>query len=262
LVSRNRQAVETAQDVPGWDDVATTSSRYSFLALGLALALAPAAQSAVGVSQFAVVPSTTQAGGHPTLTISSAFEPPSADVKDFVLRLPAGLTANAGAAPFCPHKRLVADLCPSSTKIGSIAVAGEAFGLEAELRRNIYNMRPAASEALRLGVSVFGSLTTGGVAATLPVTTRADRGLNIAVTGLPSDFNGVTVKLSRIRMQLKGQVRRRVGKGKRRRVRTRSLLTNPRSCEPATSALELTTHETPPATVTSLSTFTPTGCAQ
>jgi hypothetical protein len=223
---------------------------------------APAAHAAVSVSQFAVAPSTTQAGGHPTLTISTAFDPPSGDVKDFVLRLPAGLSANAGAAPFCPHRRLVADLCPSATKLGSIAVAGEAFGFEAELVRNLYNIRPSGSERLRLGISVFGSLTTGGVSATLPVTARPDGGLNMAVTGLPSDFNGVTVKFKRVRIQLKGQVRRRVGKGKRRRVRTRSLLTNPRSCEPATSALELTTHETPPTTVTSLSTFTPTGCAQ
>jgi hypothetical protein len=226
----------------------------------LALAVVPAAHAAVSVSQFVVTPSTTLAGGHPTLTISTSFEPPSSDVRDFVLRLPPGLTANARAAPYCPRKRLVADLCPSAAKVGSIAVAGEALGFEAEVRRNIYNVHPSGSERLRLGISIIGSLTTGGVSATLPVTARADGGLSIAVTGLPSDFNGITVKVKRVQIQLKGQVRRKVGKGKRRRVRTRSLLTNPRTCQPATSGLDLTTHETPPTTVTSSSTYVPTGC--
>jgi hypothetical protein len=262
LLSWDRHPVETAPEPWEWDDVATTYARYPLLALVLAVALglALAAQAAVSVSQFAVTPSTTQAGGHPTLTVSTAFEPPSGDVRDFVLRLPPGLTANDGAAPYCSRKRLIPDLCPSATKVGSIGVAGEAFGFEAEVKRNIYNMRPAGSERLRLGISIFGSLTTGGVAATLPVVARPDGALSIAVTGLPNDFNGVTVKVKRVRIQLKGQVRRRVGRGKRRRVRTRALLTNPRTCQPATSALELVTHETPPTTVTSSSTFVPTGC--
>jgi hypothetical protein len=224
------------------------------------LAFVPIAGGAVSVSQFAVAPSTVQSGGHPTLTISTAFEPPSGDVRDFTLKLPAGLTADASAAPFCTRKRLVADLCPSATKVGSIAVAGEAFGFEAEVKRSIYNVRPAGTERMRLGISIFGSLTAGGVAATLPVVSRPDGGLNMSVTGLPSDFNGITVKVKRITIQLKGQVRRKVGKGKRRRIRKRPLLTNPRTCAPATSVLELTTHETPPTTVTSLSTFVPRGC--
>ena len=255
-------AGRTAPESWECDDVATTYARYPFLVLviALTLALVPGARAAVRVSQFAVTPSTPQAGGHPTLTITTAFEPPSGDVKDFVLKLPRGLTANTGAAPYCPRKRLVADLCPSAAKVGSIAVAGEAFGFEAEVRRNIYNMRPAGSERLRLGISVFGSLTTGGVAATLPVVERPEGGLSIAVTGLPSDYNGITVKVKRVQIKLKGQVRRKVGKGKRRRVRTRALLTNPRTCEQATSALVLTTHETPPNTVTSFSSFFPTGC--
>jgi hypothetical protein len=230
----------------------------ALIGLLLVLAAAPTANAALSVSRFSVTPSTTQAGGHPNLDVSIAFDPPTADVRDIALHLPPGLTASARAAPFCSRTNLVADLCPLETKVGSVGLVGEALGIEAEVRRNIYNVRPAGSERLRLGVPVFGSISRGGVALTLPVTARpADGGLDIAVAGPPREVAGYAVRLRELRFRLKGVVRRKI----RGKVRRRFLLTNPLSCRPASTVLDVSAHEGPPPRISKVSTFTPKGCS-
>ena len=89
----------------------------------VALFVATPAHAALNVSAFSLTPSTTKAGGHPDLTVSESFDPPTSDVKQIVLHLPAGLTANARAAPFCRRSRLVDDLCPLQTKVGKVSLA-------------------------------------------------------------------------------------------------------------------------------------------
>ena len=218
---------------------------------------APAAsQSAVSVSQFTMNPSTTQAGAHPTVDLSVSFDPPTSDVRSLVVHLPAGLTANARAAPFCRNRLLLSDLCSLTTRVGSVTLVGEALGFQAEARRNIYNLRPAGAERLRLGVPVFGSFSRGGIALTLPVTARADNGLDVAVAGPPREVAGYAIRIKQVSFRLQGLVRRKV----KRVVRRRGLLTNPRSCGPATTVLEITTHDVPPATLTQTSGFSTTGC--
>jgi hypothetical protein len=223
----------------------------------MALSVAAPAQAALNVSGFSVTPSTTKAGGHPDLTVSESFDPPTADVKEIALHLPAGLTANARAAPFCRRSDLVADLCPLQTKVGNVSLVGIALGLEAEVTRNIYNLKPSDQEALRLGVPLFGSVTRGGAALMLPVRERpADHGLDVAVAGPPREVGGYSVALREITFRLKGSVRARI-KGKLRR---RALLTSPASCGPASTALDVVAYEGPPPTLTKVSTFTLTGC--
>ena len=223
----------------------------------LALVAAPAAHSAVSVSRFSMTPSTTQAGAHPTLDLAVVFDPPTSDVKGIVLHLPAGLTANARAAPFCPSGQLLSDLCPLATRIGSVTLAGEALGFEAEAKRNIYNLALTGPERLRLGVPIFGSFSRGGVALTLPVTQRrGDNGLDVAVAGPPREVAGFAIRIKQVSFHLQGLIRRKV----RRIVRKRGLLTNPSSCQPATTVLEITTYEIHPPTINQSSAFTPTGC--
>jgi hypothetical protein len=74
----------------------------------MTLLLAAPAQAALNVSAFSMTPSTTEAGGHPDLTVSETFDPPTSDIKQIALHLPAGLTANAHAALFCRRSYLVA----------------------------------------------------------------------------------------------------------------------------------------------------------
>jgi hypothetical protein len=221
------------------------------------LLLAPPAHAAPSVSAFSVKPSTTEAGGHPNLVASVAFSPPTADIKELALHLPAGLTANANAAPFCSRRLLVAYLCPLSTKVGRVGLTVVAFGLEAEAVRNIHNIKPSGEERLRLGISLVGTVSRGGAALMLPVRARPeDNGLDIAVAGPPREVAGYQVNVKAVSFELRGTIRARVGG----RVRRRALWTNPRGCSPANTVLEVTSREGPPNTVATVSTFTPTGC--
>jgi hypothetical protein len=223
----------------------------------IAFFVAAPAQAALNVSGFSMTPSTTQAGGHPELTVSESFDPPTADIKEIALHLPAGLTANARAAPFCRSGYLVDDLCPLQTKVGKVSLVGIALGFEAEVTRNIYNVKPRDQEALRLGVPLFGSLTRGGAALVFPVRERPkDHGLDVAVAGPPREVGGYPVALKEITFRLKGAVRAKI----RGRSRRRALLTNPVSCGPAITALDVVAYEGPPPTATKVSTFTLTGC--
>jgi hypothetical protein len=222
----------------------------------MAFAGAASASAAVDVSRFSVAPSTSQAGAHPNLSVSIAFADSSVGLKDMALHLPAGLTASRRAAPFCPHRRLVADLCSSRSTVGRITVVGVAFGFELAVSRRIYNVRPTGSERLRLGVPIYGTSSQPGAAAELPVTQRSDKGLDMAVTGLPSEVNGIAIRIKRIAFRFNGLVRARVGK----RYRKKPFITNPLLCAPATSTLELTAHDAPTVKITRTSTFTPTGC--
>ena len=227
------------------------------LAALIALSLATPAQAALNVSAFSVTPSTTKVRGHPDLTVSESFDPPTADIKQIVLHLPAGLTANTRAAPFCPRSYLVDDLCPLQSKVGQVGLVGVALGFEAEVERNIYNLKPSGQEALRLGIPLFGSVTRGGAALVFPVRERPeDHGLDVAVAGPPREVGGYPVALKQITFRLKGSVRARI----RGRLRRRALLTNPASCGPARSALDVVAYEGPPPMITKVSTFTITGC--
>jgi hypothetical protein len=234
-----------------------TARRLLLPAALIALLLATPAQAALGVSSFSVMPSTPRAGDHPDLKVSVSFDPPTADIKEIALHLPGGLTANAHAAPFCSRSHLVADLCPLQTKVGKVSLVGVALGLEAEVARNLYNLKPRRSEPLRLGVPLFGSVSRGGAALVLPVRKRPeDNGLDLAVAGPPREVAGYSVGIKEITFRLKGSVRARI----RGRLRRRALLTNPASCGPATTTLDIVAYEGPPPTLTKVSTFALTGC--
>ena len=78
----------------------------------------------------------------------------------------------------------------------------------------------------------------------------------MAVRDVPVEVNGVTVRVREIVFSFRGVARIR-SKGK---VRTRAYLTNPATCEPATSVLEVRSHDAGAPQVVRTSAFTPTGC--
>jgi hypothetical protein len=215
------------------------------------------AEAAAAVSGFAVTPSTTQAGGHPNLSVTVALSEPTA-LSGMALHLPAGLTADARAIPFCSTRSLLADFCSTSSRVGSITVVAVAYGIELPVKREIYNTRPGPTQRLLLGVPIIASYTGTGVAAKLPVTARPqDKGLDIAIAGLPSEVGGIPIRLKSASLWIKGVARRRIKK----RIRKRPFLTNPMSCTPAISGLDVTLHDTPATILTASSSFTPSGCA-
>lgn len=228
--------------------------QIALVAVTFAAIAAPRAHAAIDVSSFSVTPSTTEAGGHPNLVIGVAFPQPTTGVKDVSFHLPPGLNASSNAFAYCSRRQLVRYLCPPKSKLGSFFVAAVVYGIELPYTSDLYNMRPAAGERVRIGTPVPTPQQV--LAAELPITERPEGGLGFAVTGLPQDVAGITVRVSQLKVSLKGTVRRRI----KRRVRRRSFLTNPSSCAPATSVLELTSHDAPDTVVTRASSFTPTGC--
>jgi hypothetical protein len=227
-------------------------------ALAVAIVAPGPASAAVDVSHFSVSPSTAAAGGHPNLSVSIQFGEQSSGLKDVAFHLPAGLTANPRAIPFCSRRLLLADLCASRSRAGTITVVGIAYGLELAVTRRIYNVRPAPAERVRLGVPIFGSLSRPGLAAELPLTERPlDTGLDMAIRGLPQNVGGVAVRLKEVSFTLKGVSRTRV----KRKLRTKPFLTNPAVCLPATFVLEMTSYDAPGTAITRSSGFTPTGCS-
>jgi hypothetical protein len=242
--------------------IVTRTPRTGWIEAGLLLAavlitlfLATPAQGALSVSAFSMTPSTTRAGGHPDLKVSVSFNPPTADMKEIVLHLPSGLTASTRAAPFCSRRYLVVDVCSLETKVGEVRLVGVALGLEAAVAMNIYNLKPRGPERLRLGVPLLGS--PGGAPLVLPVRERPqDRGLDMTVAGPPREVAGYSLGIKEVTLRLKGTVRARI----RGRLRRRALLTNPASCGPASTALDVVAYEGPPPRLTKVSTFTLTGC--
>jgi hypothetical protein len=210
---------------------------------------------AVTVTGFSVAPSTTQAGGHPNLLVTLALSEPVA-LSGLALHLPPGLGAEPRAIPFCPRKSLSADFCPRSSRVGSIAIVAVAYGFELPVTRKIYNARPGSAERLRFGVPIIPSYSGRGVVVELPVTERPDKGLDIAVAGLPNEVGGIPVRLKKVTVSIKGVSRRRIKK----RIRKRAFLTNPTSCVAATSTLDVALQDAPTSPLTASSSFTPSGC--
>ena len=215
---------------------------------------AGSAAAAVTVASFSATPSTTQAGGHPNLSLATAFSEPTT-LSGVALHLPAGLSAQPGAVPFCPRKRLRANFCPRATRVGSITVTAVLYGIELPVTKDIYNVRTRAGERLRFGVSILPSYTGRGITAELPLDERPlDKGLDVAVAGLPSQVAGIEVRIKEVRLFIKGISRTRIKK----RIRKRAFLTNPATCTPATTSLDVTLHDATALNATS--SFTPTGC--
>jgi hypothetical protein len=222
-----------------------------------AAAVPAAAHAAPVVSSFTVTPSTTQAGGHPSLVIAFSFAEPTTGVKQVALHLPAGLTAQPRAIPFCGRLTLLQNLCLPRSKAGSLSVTAVAYGFELAVTRSIYNVRPRAGERVRMGVPILGSYSEPGIAAEVPLVQRpADGGLDMTVTGLPTEVAGVPVRFRDVQLRIRASGRVRV----KSKLRRRLFLTNPLSCTPATSTLAITLQESPTAPLTSVSSFTPTGC--
>jgi hypothetical protein len=248
---------ETRKPTPYWTNARVAACVLAAAILTTALASAESASATATVSQFSVTPSTTQAGGHPNVRISTVFSEPTG-LKDIALHLAPGLTANPAAMPFCPRWRLLASLCSVGSKAGSITIVAVSYGLELPVTRAIYNVRPRPGERLRLGVSIIGTYSRPGVAAELPITQRpGTTGLDLAVAGLPSEVGGIPVRVKELRLSMKGLARTR----RKRTIRKRPFLTNPVSCIPATSVLNVTLQDAAATALTASSSFTPTGCA-
>ena len=238
-------------------------SRLAVLAGGLGLlAFAAPAHADLGISSFDVTPASTQAGGHPDVTIDTVFSGQSDNLKSLALHLPAGLVGNPNAAAKCSQSSFDADACPGTSVVGTVtnSVTASPLGLLPvtlpPITDNVYNVAPSPGEPARLGIWVHTPLIGGSVVdnVKLPITVSVrpgDFGLDTAIVNIPNSLGSlllgdIPITINSISLTLNGT------------ASSGNFVTLPSSCTPATTRIDVTSYGSHSASAQD--TFTPTGC--
>ena len=194
------------------------------LLVGLALLVgslaASPADAAVAVRSFETSPSTTQAGGHPDVTVEFSNEisidPETGDpcycnnLRDATVSLPAGVIGNPHATPRCSTMEFAQDICPVDSQVG-VAIADVAlFGCSPCFRMKVplYNLMPLPNQAALLGFKAF--LFSYPTYTVLSARTDGDYGLDAHVAAINQSF-----ALARYRQVLWGVPAAKVNDGER-----------------------------------------------
>jgi hypothetical protein len=120
------------------------------------------AAAGVSIYSFSAIPSTTQAGGHPNLSVAFSVSnhqrlpTPCAcdDAKDTEVHLPTGLIANPHATPQCDIALFASDECPVDSQLGVVESGLSADAYPAGTARFIaplYNLIPPPNQPALLG---------------------------------------------------------------------------------------------------------------
>jgi hypothetical protein len=167
------------------------------------LAGATPALGAFSVSNVTVTPSTTTAGAHPNLTISTDFSGTTANDTPRVVttHFGPGIIGNPQAAPRCPVATFLASTpvspCPANTIVGTSATT--IFGV-GTLTGVVFNLETDSSnQAALLGVMTPTSPTTAShtrIAATIsPLDVGTDNTTLDDLTGPPARITNLTLTL-------------------------------------------------------------------
>lgn len=121
----------------------------------IALVAIPASASAFNIANFKITPSTTQAGGHPNVTL--AFDrqgSESEDITDVAIDLPTGFFGNPESAnPKCTDTQFNTDKCPTASQVGTATTNITAASvLDQTVNGTIYILTPRANDAATLGI--------------------------------------------------------------------------------------------------------------
>jgi hypothetical protein len=207
------------------------------------------------MTEFSVVPSETQGGGHPNVTITQAFEYDSASdsVKDAFVRLQPGLLGNPQSAGFCSQEQFSADSCPEDSTIGSVVVRAHAVLLPLlPLTNNgtVYNLMPTGDEPARVGVVVEAAGGLEKIFLQSPVYIRPGSdgyGLESTFADQPRNA-GVDIQIERIALTFNGSA----SKG--------SFMRMPTACAEGTSLTRANSWEAQETFSQLTFAMTPTGC--
>jgi len=240
--------------------------RLRLLAVTVALLAFPAsASAAVNVTAFSVTPSTTQAGGHPDLKISTSFaaSPATDDTKDLAVRFPPGLVGNPQAVPKCSAAQFAADACPGNSAVGSVAVTATAtlalvINQSVTSPGTVYNMPAQGSEPARLGIKVrpaaVGPLTFQKISLVSVAKLGPDTGYALETTipnqprSVSSSAGQVALNITKVDLSLRG------------RPGATPFLTNPSSCAPGRFSTTAVPYDSG-APSTRSAPYAATGCA-
>jgi hypothetical protein len=232
------------------------------------IAIAPsAAHAAFGVTALTATPGSTQAGAHADFSLDMSFAAGD-DVRDLVIHLPKGFVGNPQAATVCTQAQFASDKCPAGAQVGTTTVTATvtpsgmlpAVTQTQAVSGQVFNLQPRGAEPARLGVLLPATSTAGGLVTTQPirlqsvatVRTNGDYGLDSTMANLPrtvdSNVGTLTSHIDRIQLTL------------RSRAPGASLpfLTNPTTCNPATTSVDAVSYAG--ARGSNASAFTPTGC--
>jgi uncharacterized repeat protein (TIGR01451 family) len=149
--------------------------------------------------------SSLQAGGHPDITNTLAFNTVSkagslaGDPKDVIYELPPGFASDFVDTPSCPAAKFVIEECPIATQIGvtTVTLTG---ALNGPFVYPVYNLDPNPGEVAKLGFFVAGQFgIQGGITVrpgdygadvtfhnTNEVSTEVDS-VSLTVWGVPAD---------------------------------------------------------------------------
>jgi hypothetical protein len=214
---------------------------------------------------FHVVPSTFQAGAHEDLTTSfdfhhNAFGNTFNDVRNIVVNLPAGFTANNTAVPACTPGQLLAlggssgigSLCPPGSQIGTISLEitypGDSSPPAAKSTFPLYNMEVTSfGTAAELGFKtvIFSQLlrisarpNDVGLTSTSPDLINAGEahGVSVTVWGVPADHSHDPERGRVCVRKASGQVECEDG-GQEAKIIAKPFLSNPTSCGPFTGSM-------------------------
>ncbi len=170
-------------------------------ALAGTLLLGAGSASALEIRSFATVPSSTQAGGHPDVTInySGEFrESPQLgktcqcnDPKDIDISFPPGFIGNPHATPQCAAADYARNACPADSQIGTISPTVDAGGgLVLTLENEpLYNMIPRPNQAGLLAAALAPEFFTVPLYIELAARTGTDYGLDSKTDGIERLFN-------------------------------------------------------------------------
>ena len=232
--------------------------RRACLVVGVVAAavLASPASADVTLTDFKVEPGSTQAGGHPNVTITQSFSYTNGTdgVKDGFVRLPPGLLGNPQAAGFCSQEQFSADSCSADSTVGSVHVTAHMLLLPfVPLRNNgvVYNLTPTGDEPARVGIVVAAALGLSKIFLQAPVYIRPGPdgyGLESTFADQPRTA-GVGIQIEKIALTFNGQASKR------------PFTRMPTSCAPGTALSRANSWEAPAVFSEKTFSITPTGCA-
>ena len=127
--------------------------------------------------------STTQAGAHPDITTSIAFNTLNGtgslagDPKDLITEEPSGFAGDLVDTPTCPPAVFNQLECPVDTQIGVVTVIlAQAEGQQQTLAEAVYNLPPNPGEVAKFGFVILGNAYIQGNVSVRP----GDYGLTVA----------------------------------------------------------------------------------
>ena len=229
------------------------------IASATALAIPASSPAAVSITSASIQPSTTQAGGHPSVTLDFKFEaaPESDDLERLAVVLPQGLIGDPHAADRCDHAAFHADACPPGSRIGTTTVSAVAtivpgVDIPQDSDGDVYNLEPLEGEPARLGVAVRPQAPAPKIFLEAPARIGAatDYGIATEFQDIPRDAGGIPIRITEMRLTLNANAAHG------------TFMTNPTGCDPATLTVTARSHDAPDDPDSASASFTPTGCSK